>query len=62
VPVDPVSGLNLEDVIATLAEPAEPPHVASDGAAEPALLAKKLSAEAETLEKPSLPPRPPLNW
>jgi hypothetical protein len=59
VPVDPVSGLNLEDVIAT---PAPPLHLASDSAKEPSQPADKLSAEAENPETKNLPQKPMLNW
>ena len=59
VPVDPVSGMNLDDEVAQPVE--EVPGVA-DGAKIPSLPAKKLSTEADTAESPSPPQRPMLNW
>ena len=59
VPVDPVSGLNLEDVVAP---PPEPPNIASVSAKEPSHPATRASAQADTTDSPSLPRRPFLKW
>jgi antitoxin (DNA-binding transcriptional repressor) of toxin-antitoxin stability system len=59
VPVDPVSGLSLDDVVAP---PAEAQPGALVGAKEPSLQPKELSAEASAPESPNPPPRPILNW
>jgi antitoxin (DNA-binding transcriptional repressor) of toxin-antitoxin stability system len=59
VPVDPVSGLNLEDVVAP---PGEAPRGASGTGKDSATSAPKSSAETETGESSSPPQRPILNW
>jgi antitoxin (DNA-binding transcriptional repressor) of toxin-antitoxin stability system len=59
VPVDPVSGMNLEDV----ASPSgEAPPVSSESEKQASSPPTKASSEVDAPKTPSLPPRPMLNW
>jgi antitoxin (DNA-binding transcriptional repressor) of toxin-antitoxin stability system len=59
VPVDSVSGMNLDDVVTASAEA---PQVSSDSVKEPSTASTEASSEADTPKSPSLTPRPMLNW
>lgn len=59
VPVDPVSGLNLEDVASSYGEA---PPASSVSENEPSPSSTKAIPEVDAPKTPSLPPRPTLNW
>ena len=59
VPVDPLSGMNLDEVVAPTAEA---PQVSSDSKKEPPPPTTKASPEVDAPKAPGPSPRPMLNW